>query len=484
MARVLGCDRSQVLVCRDLGVTSMANVDQDRLHRSIKLALDTGQAATLEEAERLFGSYRLMIQVGRDVAHSATLQASLLTAVNTGRRCFLGGVEVTGYLDVPLLIPWRRCVSLGEAIVDLQGKWVEQVAPEIPRIIIGNVDRRDAVGPFAVSVICSGWSGGVVPLEDRVELPRRNEFTPSGVLAGALGVSEAFQFIRGDNPYAGRRAMGLSLWKPEDSRSWLDLDAGPVVESLPARLWLIGLGHLGQAFLWTLGILPYARPDQVQLVLQDFDELVEANDSTSLLTDLSLMGLKKTRAIATWCEGRGFRSQIVERRFANNFRVDDDEPQVAVCGVDNALARAEVESVGFARVVEAGLGKGAQEYLSFQMHTLPASRSARERWGSPESGQESLESLKNQPAYRALASAGHDDCGITQIAGRSVGASFVGAVTSAVVIGELVRMAMGANAYEVIDGDLRASPVDRAVINRTLLDPFNPGCTQAQKQSS
>ena len=64
----------------------------DQLHRHLKLVLDTGEAASLEEAQRLFDSYRLGIVVGSSVAHSATLQATVLTAVNAGRRSFLGGV--------------------------------------------------------------------------------------------------------------------------------------------------------------------------------------------------------------------------------------------------------------------------------------------------------------------------------------------------------------------------------------------------------
>ena len=48
----------------------------DQLHRGIKLALDTGEAATIEEAERLFAGYRLGIAIGRDVAESSTLQAA------------------------------------------------------------------------------------------------------------------------------------------------------------------------------------------------------------------------------------------------------------------------------------------------------------------------------------------------------------------------------------------------------------------------
>ena len=83
----------------------------------------------------------------------------------------------------------------------------------------------------------------------------------------------------------------------------------------------------------------YASPEDVSLVLQDFDELVEANDSTSLLTTGANLGMKKTRAMALWCEARGFRTSIVERRFSADFRVAEDEPRVALCGVDNALAQ-------------------------------------------------------------------------------------------------------------------------------------------------
>ena len=92
------------------------------------------------------------------------------------------------------------------------------------------------------------------------------------------------------------------------------------IGSLPASAWLIGLGHLGQAFLWTLGLLPYGSPEEVSLVLQDFDELVEANDSTSLLTTRRKLGVKKTRAMALWCESRGFRTSIIERRFGGDIR--------------------------------------------------------------------------------------------------------------------------------------------------------------------
>ena len=74
----------------------------DALHRAVKMAVDTGEARTLDEAYALFRDYRLVVAVGPDVERSETLQAAVLTTVNAGRRCFLGGVEVTGALDAPL----------------------------------------------------------------------------------------------------------------------------------------------------------------------------------------------------------------------------------------------------------------------------------------------------------------------------------------------------------------------------------------------
>ena len=299
------------------------------------------------------------------------------------------------------------------------------------------------------------------------------------MLAGALAVSEAFQFVRGGNAQTGRREVGLSLWHLEEDVSWLEASAfGPPLEHLPSKLWLIGLGHLGQAYLWTLGFLPYAQPDEVQIVLQDYDTLVRANDSTSPLTSLAVLGEKKTRAMARWCEERGFHTAIQERRFDANFQVDRDEPQVVLCGVDNSMARAALEDVGFGRIIEAGLGGGTQEYLAFQVHTFPSRQSARERWGSIKDIY-GVESLVHQPAYQALATDGLDQCGLTMLAGRSVGASFVGTTTAAIVIAELLRMVLGEHRYETIDGNLRSLQYRQAIVSSVLGEPFNPGYAKA-----
>jgi hypothetical protein len=403
----------------------------------------------------------------------------LLTVVNTAQRCFLGGVEVqTGKANADLLVPWRDCQTIAEAVIDLGGKICESITTKSPVFVIGDVDVPPS-SDFVLRATFNGWIGGVAPSEDQVRLSELQEFTPSGVLAGALAVSEAFQHIRGRNAIAGHRAVGLSLWRPDNTTSWMaDTESGPELEWLPSNYWLIGLGHLGQAYLWTLGLLPYENPKTVQLVLQDYDELVFANDSTSLLTNRKMIGQKKTGAMAEWCAQRGFRARIVERRFANNFEIASEEPRVALCGVDNPAARSDLEDVGFAQIIEAGLGRGTEEYLAFQVHCFPAERTARARWASKHVT-DSVEDVTQKPAYESLAARGVDKCGLTMLANRSVGAAFVGAFTSTLVISELLRMALGAHRYAVMDGSLRSPQSFGFIRNEVALDPFNPGVTEA-----
>ena len=474
--------RCQTLLHRRVGVIVERYNYEEALSRTVKMAMDSGEAATLEEAQRIFKGYHLAIEVGPSVATSPTQQACLLSAINSGRRAFLGGVSIGGSLGFDLLIPWKRCKSVEEAIVDLRGIIVKTVPYEVPRVTIGDVISPHAIGPFAVRATYDGWVGGVIPVDDGRQLPERQEFIPAGVLSGAIAVSEAFQHIRGDNPTAGRRNVGLSLWQPEPDVNWLDcVEIGPEINHLPAKLWIIGLGHLGQAFLWTLGFLPYARPEDVSLVLQDLDVLSDANDSTSPLTFAPVPKEKKTRTIANWCEERGFRTAIHERLFASDFTVNRDEPTVGICGVDNAMARSALEEVGFARIIEAGLGNGEQAYLAFQIHTFPSMDSARARWSViPDEHHTLTTDLK--PAYEALSQKGVDKCGIARLAGRPVGACFVGMVTSTLMVAELLRMAHGAHSYSIIDGTLR-SLVHRTAIRNERWEgrPFNPGITDIRK---
>lgn len=124
--------------------------------------------------------------------------------------------------------------------------------PGAPRVAIGCPGSS-----AALHVWCSGWTGGVSPASP----PDRGPGTCplAGVVAGALAISEVFLAHRQARADAGRRPVQLSLWNPG-----AEVDEGPPLRYLPTNLWLLGLGNLGQAYLWALSMLvnPARRPQR------------------------------------------------------------------------------------------------------------------------------------------------------------------------------------------------------------------------------
>jgi hypothetical protein len=192
----------------------------------------------------------------------------------------------------------------------------------------------------------------------------------------------------------------------------------------------------------------------VGIVLQDFDRIVASNESTSLLSSAADINRRKARVVAEWLDYRGFETYLNERRFGSWTRRGEDEPAVALCGVDNALARAALEKPGFGLVVEAGLGAGPEAFRSISVHTFPSSRSAEEVW-SRQVGQAN-ENVESMPAYQALKQSGMDTCGLAQLASRTVGVPFVGLIAACLVFSELLRRLHGGGALEIASGSVAA----------------------------
>jgi hypothetical protein len=309
-------------------------------------------------------------------------------------------------------------------------------------------------------------------------LPTDKAMPLAPMLAAALAVNEAFLFVRKEAPAAGHRALGLSLWQPGSGCDWRSQDnSEPVLRLLPSCLWLLGLGHLGQAYLWALGLLPYADPSTLKLVLQDIDVATPSTVSTSILTQAEHVGKKKTRAMANWAEKRGFITAIQERLFDHTFIRQETEPTILLCGLDNALGRRALDDAGFQFVVEAGLGRGYQDFRTIRLHTLPGSRIASEIWKViiPVD-----DSVSDRAAYRRLLDDGSlDQCGVTLLAGKAVGAPFVGAVAACMVVSEVLRLLNGGALHQLIDVDLQSIEHRVAVTQQRDFSAFNPGFTIA-----
>lgn len=441
-----------LFLCRTVELKVDESVTHETLHRTAKYFMDNGRAASHGQAMEMLRGFGIYIEAGPEVAGSRDHQVALLTLVNAARRTFLGGVHVVATPKSRLLAPLASARTVDHAVALLGGTTVEHRTRDWPVALIGSTDSDPGATP-SWRVTWDGWRGGVVPVRDGQRLAER----PSGGLAPAFAAAtcaaEMFMFYAGDHQMAGRRTAGLSLWRP--GVDWLAQDdSEPELTFLPSRLWLIGLGNLGQAYLWLLTCLPYSEPRDLELMLQDYDPLAPSNESTSMLTFQQMIGRMKTRAVAEWLEQKGFRATLEERRFGGWSRRAPHEPAVALCGVDNALARASLEHAGFGLVVETGLGAGSQAFRNFSLHTFPSSLIAAQIWGDDFAA--AGPDVSHMPAYQASNHPRLDECGLAQLASRTVGVPFVGLTAAALAIAELLRRLHGGPALELVSGSVAA----------------------------
>jgi hypothetical protein len=417
-------------------------MNADSFHRLAKVLADSGEAETIEEAQATLANYGVRILLNKWFEEDVAAQIIALTAINCASRSFMGNVKIEAPCDTVLKAPG----FVGNRLSEFSA-WAgvhpirDEQAQRWPIIEIsahGKPLIGEAIRPWS-----DGWIFGI----NGQTKPQSALVPPACVASGALAVSEAFSILRRDNPYAGRRALALSLWDPR--KSGTVVDAGPLVGLEVPSAWIIGLGHLGQAYAWILGFMNPAH--DATLFLQDVDEITSSTPSTSMISTPNLVKHRKTRVVAAWLEARGYKTALVERRFNQFQRVGASEPRVALFGVDNLASRRVLEGAGFSHVIDAGLGSGYRDFKAIRLRTFPGPSSAAALWASDEYGPD----IVKAPAYQALLASGADPCGVTTLATRSVGAPFVGCVGAGYVIASLMRRKLGLDPFAVIDLNLR-----------------------------
>jgi len=437
----------------------------DGFNRLAKLDLDLGEAGDPEAAMTRLKGYVAHIRVGAEVTGSVAHQIAVLTLVNILSRFALGGVTLSGMLDAPMLAPWPGRTLL--AAIEALGGTAGEPAGDCPTTIVGTADD---VADRAIQLTFEGWRGGIVPA-GAARLNETKGTAISAVLAAAIGAAEIFAMLRKEVA-AGRRLRGLSVWRPDGDQDWLSpVSDGPPLLLLPNRLWILGLGHLGQAFLWALAMCPYADRADVSLVLQDMDDVTGSTASTSILTMRASRG-RKTRDVARTLEALGFSTVLIELPFDDQFKRRPEDPSVLICGVDNAHARSQLEAPGFPLIIEAGIGRTAQDFQAIRLHTFPSRRQAAELWKIGVVDTTAV--VTEKPGYQRLRDGGVDDCGLARLAGTAVGAPFVGTVAGVLMLGQILRLLHGDQVDAVIDLDLQALDARRAVPSAIPL-VLNPG---------
>lgn len=429
----------------------------ENMHRAAKLFLDKEVVGSIAEAMDKLRSMSVEVHVGPSVHSSYIGQVTLLTFVNLARRSFLGGVVVIGIHDASNLVTCVPGDRLVDAVIGLGARVVRSSEGRFA-VYLGDVKAETR----GIRLVYSDWRGGIVPAAEESSCVAS---IPLGaVLSAGIAVNELFEFFQGERPEAGLRSVMMSVWDVNDHVFDVDeRNTEPRVEFLPDRLWIVGIGHLGQAYLWLLGVMPYQEPGAVHVVLQDMDRITEANDSTSVLTDLSVVGNRKTWTAANWLKRGGFDPCIVDLPFSREKTRGDDSPRLCLAGVDNVPARRQIAESSFSVVVDAGIGGGADSYSRINLHSLPADREPREIWPDASSN----DSVTISPILKEIAlDEGLDNCGLMRLAKVSVGVPFVGAVASCLVFGQVLRLLHGAPIDKVVDVDLQVPDYRAAIPNQ------------------
>ena len=439
---------SEVRAGPDHNLLNMKNLTESVLNRLAK-AIMQKHSVDYPAALAILNSFKLNLVCDDRLTESSALQAALLTAVNTGKRAFLGGVFVNMPPAIPCLLPWPGGRTLNQIVQFLGGKSLgREDGPLTQTLFLGGVPD---VSEDGLAIVCSGWRGGIIPVGVSCSLSSSHDFALGGILAGALGVARGFLRVSGLSSRPIEEPQGFSLWRPD--LHWLSSEAdGPELELLPKRLWMLGLGHLGQAYLWSFGLLPYAAPGDALFLLQDFDSAIRGNYTSGLLCEEHNLDKHKTRICAEWLEERGFRTTITERAFDSFTKRTGEEPFVACCGFDAAEPRRILAGAGFDLIVECALGAETSRFDRAIIHTFPdASRKPEEIWAS------AREEAVDPNIVRAFNRDG--DCGIIAetLARKAVSSSFVGAFAGAFVCAEILRALHGGVRCELVQVQLRHS---------------------------
>ena len=181
--------------------------------------------------------------------------------------------------------------------------------------------------------------------------------------------------------------------------------------------------------------------------------------------------------MADWAERRGFRTTIVERPFRADFQVSPHEPALALCGVDNPLARSALEDVGFEGVIEAGLGSGTSDFLGFRTHVFPGARVRLATCGKHSGVMQDNLTLISRLTRNSLPP------GLMTVASRNLRDGLLarrlsGPLRQLLWLPRSLRMVNGAHGYSLVDGHLR-DLAHLTAVKAQEQQFFNPGTAAA-----
>lgn len=404
--------------------------DHWKRSRITKAFADASRVNSFAEAEARLDAVYVTIVVGVDQMRTPAGQAAILTAVATARKCF-GRVTLVMDGDAPLIARLPIAKSIGAAARRLGARLLPQPGKKTSHTIrIGKVTGH---GGWIIRCWWNRWLSGTRaygddPLGD-------SSFALAGVFAGAAAVRQIFAGVLAGKTLRPRDAT-ISLWTP-----WMPAassGSGPDRFDVPDKFWLLGLGHLGQGFVWNLCLLGVGRG---LAVVQDDQAIGEENEATGLLVLPGQTGEKKVRLASRWLERCGWQTSLIERRHYGDIRLTQDDPPYLLCGLDRVEPRIVMAHHGFEFMIDAGLGHGPYDFEGIQLRIIAKGRTTNGLWneGTKTTPGELLDKFLDTKAYADLAKR-IGRCGIVSFAQASTGVPFVGAAAGALTIAQAIRL--------------------------------------------
>ncbi|WP_026284927.1 hypothetical protein [Thiomonas sp. FB-6] len=374
------------------------------------------------EAESRLDAVRLAVLADSAATSTAAGQACLMTIMAAGVRTF-PHITLIVERDVELIRRQPGAVTLFELAGSLGVNIRSRVDTDFTHLIA----TPQTKSPAAVNFRCwwDGWNSGVLPSWDL--RPAGESWHPlAGAFAGALAIREVFAMVRG---VKAMKMSGnvISLWEP-----WVPAEQAEIGASLvhlARSALLVGLGHLGQAVLWNLALLP-SRDHEI--VLQDHQFAGPENAPTGLLTRSSDVNRRKTRIANKWIEHFGWRTALIERKFLPGTNCATDDPAIVISALDKPEPRRDILAAQFPYMLDIGVGHGPIDFEIGQFRSFRAGDES--TWTDSEAGTDVHARLRRR-AYRGI-----DACGAFTLASASVAVPFVGATLGAICVAQLLRL--------------------------------------------
>jgi hypothetical protein len=397
--------------------------------RITKALTDAARAGSFKEAEARLDAVRVAVILGPDQAATAAGQAAALTAVATARKCF-GRVTLVSEAYMPLIATLPLGATLHAAARRLGGRASRTEPARTTHAIVIGEASCDA--PWSIRCWWDRWLAGTRASEKTLGDSR---LALAGVFAAALAMRQIFACVLAAKSMRPRDAI-VSLWTPWETAT--RENRGAECYDVPDHLWFLGLGHLGQGFIWNLCLLG-AKGGHA--VVQDDQAIGEENEATSLLVLPGESGAKKARIAAGWLEVAGWSADILERRHHGDIRLLPGDPPYLLSGLDRVEPRLVMARHGFDYMIDAGLGHGPHDFEGIQLRVIAKGVSADDLWSTPDDAVDAkLAERKSSAAYKDL-EARIGQCGIVSFAEASTSVPFVGAAAGALVIAQAIRLA-------------------------------------------